>query len=65
MKHLMWDFGVDPLVIPNGLTAEALRPPARERVAALRARTRGRTVLSKVARWNPDKRWLLAANWCA
>ena len=60
MKHLMWNFGVNPLVIPNGLTAEALRPPERQTVTALRARTRGRTVLSKVARWDPDKRWLLA-----
>jgi hypothetical protein len=60
MNHLMWDFGVAPLVIPNGLTTEALRPPARDRVAALRARMRRRTVLSKVARWDPDKRWLLA-----
>ena len=60
MKHLMWGLGVDPLVIPNGLTAEALATPERETVAALRARTRGRTVLSKVARWDPDKRWLLA-----
>jgi glycosyltransferase involved in cell wall biosynthesis len=60
MKHLMWDYGVDPLVIPNGLTADALVPPDRETVAALRARLRHRTVLSKVARWDPDKRWLLA-----
>jgi hypothetical protein len=59
MKHLMWGLGVDPLVIPNGLSAEALVTPEREMVAALRARTRGRTVLSKVARWDPDKRWLL------
>jgi glycosyltransferase involved in cell wall biosynthesis len=60
MKHLMWNFNVDPLVIPNGLTAEMLRPPAWRPVAALRARTQGRTVLSKVARWDPDKRWMLA-----
>ena len=60
MKHLMWERGVDPLVIPNGLTADALLPPDREAVAALRSRLRHRTVLSKVARWDPDKRWLLA-----
>jgi hypothetical protein len=29
-------------------------------VAAFRARVRGRTVVAKVARWDPDKRWLLA-----
>ena len=60
MKHLMWEHGVDPLVIPNGLTADALVPPDREAVAALRSRLQHRTVLSKVARWDPDKRWLLA-----
>jgi glycosyltransferase involved in cell wall biosynthesis len=59
MKHLMWEHGVDPLVIPNGLPADALVPPEREAVVALRARLRHRTVLSKVARWDPDKRWLL------
>jgi glycosyltransferase involved in cell wall biosynthesis len=60
MKHLMWEHGVNPLVIPNGLTADALVPPDREAVTALRSRLRIRTVLSKVARWDPDKRWLLA-----
>jgi glycosyltransferase involved in cell wall biosynthesis len=60
MKHLMWERGVDPLVIPNGLTADAFLPPDREAVAVLHARQRHRTVLSKVARWDPDKRWLLA-----
>ena len=60
MKHLMWERGVDPLVIPNGLTVDALVPPDRKAVAALRASLRHRTVLSKVARWDPDKRWLLA-----
>jgi glycosyltransferase involved in cell wall biosynthesis len=60
MKHCMRSLGVDPLVIPNGLAADALQQPAWEAVAALRARTRGRTVLTKVARWDPDKHWVLA-----
>jgi glycosyltransferase involved in cell wall biosynthesis len=60
MKHLLWERGVNPLVIPNGLTADAFVPPDREAVAALRSRLRNRTLLSKVARWDPDKRWLLA-----
>ena len=51
---------MDPLVIPNGLAADALVPPDREAVAGFRSRLRHRTVLSKVARWDPDKRWLLA-----
>jgi glycosyltransferase involved in cell wall biosynthesis len=60
MKHLMWSLGVNPLVIPNGLAAEALIPPEREAVKAFRAQLRNRTVVSKVARWDPDKGWLLA-----
>lgn len=62
MKHLMWDLGVDPLVIPNGLPAETFVSPPRDAVTAFRTRVRGRTVVSKVARWDPDKRWLLAVD---
>jgi ribosomal subunit interface protein len=60
MKHLMQGQGINPLVIPNGLSAETLRPPERQAVATFKARMRGRTVVSKVARWDPSKRWLLA-----
>jgi glycosyltransferase involved in cell wall biosynthesis len=56
----MWSLGVAPLVIPNGLSAEALQSPERHATAAFRQRVQGRTVLSKVARWDPDKRWLFA-----
>jgi len=62
MKHLMWQWGVDPLVMPNGLAADAFVQPARDAVAAFRHRARGRTVVSKVARWHHDKRWLLAVD---
>jgi glycosyltransferase involved in cell wall biosynthesis len=60
MKQLMQRWGVNPLVIPNGLPTEALIRPERPAVAAFRSRLRHRTVLCKVARWDPDKRWLLA-----
>ena len=60
MKYQLWERGINPLVIPNGLTADAFVSPDRETVAALRSRVRNRTLLSKVARWDPDKRWLLA-----
>jgi glycosyltransferase involved in cell wall biosynthesis len=60
MKYQLWERGVNPLVIPNGLNADAFAPPDREAVAALRSRVRNRILLSKVARWDPDKRWLLA-----
>jgi glycosyltransferase involved in cell wall biosynthesis len=58
MKHCMRAYGVDPLVIPNGLSDDAFDPPDTDAVAALRGRLRDRTVLTKMARWDPDKRWL-------
>jgi glycosyltransferase involved in cell wall biosynthesis len=59
MKHLMWDLGVNPLVIPNGLAADTFVQPERKAVKAFRSRLQKRTVVSKIARWDPDKRWLL------
>jgi len=60
MKHQMWKEGLDPLVIPNGLAADAFDPPDRPAVRELRHRFRGRTLLAKMARWDRDKRWLEA-----
>jgi glycosyltransferase involved in cell wall biosynthesis len=62
MKHLMWGLGVNPLVIPNGLAADTFVPPEREAVVAFRSQLQARTVVSKIARWDPDKRWLLAVD---
>jgi glycosyltransferase involved in cell wall biosynthesis len=58
MKHLMRPNGVDPLVIPNGLPSDAFEPPDRSACAAFRRRFRDRTVVAKMARWDPGKRWL-------
>jgi len=58
MKHRMREWGVDALVVPNGLAETAFEPPCRTSVAALRSRLHDRTVLTKVARWDPDKRWV-------
>jgi glycosyltransferase involved in cell wall biosynthesis len=60
MKHLMWPLGTDPIVIPNGLSADAFLPTDRQATAAVRGRFSNRVVLTKVARFDPDKRWLLA-----
>ena len=60
MKHLIQALGVNALVIPNGLAADDFATPRQEAVRAFRVRVRGRTVLSKVARWDPDKCWLQA-----
>ena len=57
MKHKMHDWGVDALVIPNGLGPEGYDRPDPRAVAELRSRFRDRTLLTKMARWDPDKRW--------
>jgi glycosyltransferase involved in cell wall biosynthesis len=58
MKHRLREWGVDAVVIPNGLAADAFESPDRQAVSELRGRFRGRTLLAKMARFDPDKRWL-------
>lgn len=61
MKHALWNFGVNPTVVPNGLARTAFDPPDGEMVRYLTMlRSMGRTVLVKVARFDPDKAWLAA-----
>lgn len=60
MKHLMQNLGSDPLVFPNGLSPDAFLTPDGSAVAELRRNLKNRVLLTKVARWDPDKRWLLA-----
>lgn len=62
MRQEMWPLGVDPLVIPNGLSPEMLQPPHAKEVAAFRRVMRDRLALTKIARWDPDKRWILAVD---
>ena len=62
MKHEMWRFGIDPHVIPNGIATQWLKPCDRKAVQALRRLASGRVLLVKVARWDPDKRWLMAVD---
>jgi glycosyltransferase involved in cell wall biosynthesis len=60
MKYQMRGLGVDPLVIPNGLSGDAFVPPDQAALLEIRRSFQGRTLLVKVARWDPDKRWLAA-----
>ncbi|MEN8183870.1 MAG: glycosyltransferase family 4 protein [Myxococcota bacterium] len=60
MKHRMRELGVEAVVVPNGLPPDAFEPPDRSAVALLRRRFGARTVVAKMARWDPDKRWLAA-----
>src|SRR5438105_9239081 len=60
MKHVMWDWGCNPLVIPNGIPARWLEHSGEVDYLAgrLREALNRRLLLAKVARFDPDKRWL-------
>ncbi len=64
MKHRLWQYQVNPLVIPNGIPARFLDPVDAAHVTELRATMqRGnpdRFFLFKIGRFDPDKRWLMA-----
>jgi glycosyltransferase involved in cell wall biosynthesis len=60
MKHIMWTFGVDPLVIPNGIPTRWLDAPPDESAEDMRQQLGDGPILVKVARFDPDKRWKLA-----
>jgi glycosyltransferase involved in cell wall biosynthesis len=60
MRLRMVRFGVDPLVVPNGLPAESFQGPSEGAAVEFSKRVPDRLVLAKVARWDPAKRWLLA-----
>ena len=60
MKQIMWGMGLNPLVIPNGIPKSLLKPVAEGLVAKLKQNLGVDLILSKVARWDPDKRWNMA-----
>ena len=64
MKHRMWAYGVNPLVIPNGIPTRHLTPVDAKDVKRLREIGQqgdpGRLFLFKIGRFDPDKRWIMA-----
>ena len=60
MKHIMWSYNVDARVIPNGISEEWLGSLETRHYAAFSRLFRDRLTLAKVARFDPDKRWLMA-----
>ena len=64
MKHKMWNYGVNPLVIPNGIPERHLTPLDEQAVKRLQEIARQgdprRLFLFKIGRFDPDKRWLMA-----
>src|SRR5947209_16762240 len=64
MKHRMWSYGVNPLVIPNGIPARHLNPVDPDMVQRVcQVGQQGdprRMFLFKIGRFDPDKRWIMA-----
>jgi glycosyltransferase involved in cell wall biosynthesis len=64
MKHRLWEYGVNPLVVPNGIPRRYLDAVDAAAVQALRETARRgdleRIFLFKLGRFDPDKRWLMA-----
>jgi glycosyltransferase involved in cell wall biosynthesis len=59
MKHVMWNWGCNPVVIPNGIPERLLEHSGEVEYLAGRTREAAgdRLLLCKVARFDPDKRW--------
>jgi glycosyltransferase involved in cell wall biosynthesis len=59
MKQRLWSYGVNPIVVPNGVPTRLLEPAAGDS-QVIRRIFGDRALLVKVARFDPDKRWLQA-----
>jgi len=57
MKHIMRSMDLNPLVIPNGIPRRLLRSIDTKLVQVLRHSLDTDLIMSKVARWDPDKGW--------
>lgn len=60
MKFKMWDWGQNPVVIPNGIPPESIRESDPAVDAALRAAADAEHFWFKIGRFDPDKRWIMA-----
>lgn len=60
MKHYMWNMGLNPLTIPNGIPERLLDPIDLSMSHRVRALLPGGMVLFKIGRFDPDKRWHMA-----
>ncbi|MGZ3639001.1 MAG: glycosyltransferase [Ktedonobacterales bacterium] len=64
MKHRLWQYNVNPLVIPNGIPSRYLEAVNSQQMQTLREVMRrgdpNRLFLFKIGRFDPDKRWLMA-----
>ena len=60
MKFRMWEWGLNPIVIPNGVPRSTRTGVDSAVVAELRAAAAADHFCFKIGRFDPDKRWLMA-----
>ena len=60
MKYRLWDWGLNPLVLTNGIPRRLLEEVPQEPVTKLRNGMAADFLLLKMGRFDPDKRWLQA-----
>ena len=57
MKHLMWPYDVNPVVIPNGIPEGALAEVDAGAARAISVAAGTSCLAFKIGRFDPDKRW--------
>jgi glycosyltransferase involved in cell wall biosynthesis len=57
MKHIMWRWGVNPIVVPNGIPGSMIARVSPAQVRSIRAAVNAQAFLFKIGRFSPDKRW--------
>jgi glycosyltransferase involved in cell wall biosynthesis len=62
MKFKMWDWGQNPVVIPNGIPRSSIVDSDPEALSELRASAAADHFCFKIGRFDPDKRWLMAVS---
>lgn len=60
MKQKLWTHGVNALVLPNGIPERFLEIVPSEQVTDFQTRLSSRLLLTKFARFDPNKNWLPA-----
>lgn len=60
MKHEMWRYGVNPLVVPNGITTSSVVDVPTAEMRTVRKAFGRDVALFKIGRFSPDKRWITA-----
>lgn len=60
MKYRLWEYGVNAIVIPNGIPSRFLQPADSALVRAFRQPLGDRLLLTKVGRFDPGKNWIPA-----